>query len=68
MLGYIKEIAAATSDANYRSDIETQIQQIEQSKPAGVVSDTDPNWQRYYRTITRMTLEVCGRRPFRKLR
>jgi hypothetical protein len=67
MLGYMKAIAAATADAKYRSDIEAQIQKIEQSKPAGAVSAVDPNWQRYYRTITRMTLEVCGTRPLKKL-
>ena len=66
MLGYIKAIAAAAADPKYRSDIESQIQQIGQSKPAGAIAATDPNWQRYYRTITRMTLEVCGSRPLRR--
>lgn len=68
MLGYMREIAAAASDAKYRSDIESQIQQITQSKPAGAVAAADPNWQRYYRTITRMTLEVCGSRPLNRYR
>jgi hypothetical protein len=67
MLGYIKEIAAATTDAKYRSDIESQIKQIEGSKPGTPISAADPNWERYYRTITRMTLEVCGTRPLRRL-
>jgi hypothetical protein len=66
MLGYIKAIAAAAADPKYRSDIESQIQQIGQSKPAVPIAATDPNWQRYYRTITRMTLEVCGSRPLRR--
>jgi hypothetical protein len=67
MLAYMKAIAAAAADAKYRSDTESQIQQIERSKPSGEVSSADPNWQRYYRTITRMTLEVCGTRPLRYL-
>ena len=66
MFGYMKAIAAASSDPKYRSDVESQIQKIEGSKPAGAVNATDPNWQRYYRTITRMTLEVCGTLPLRK--
>jgi hypothetical protein len=66
MLGFMKAIAVATSDANYRSYIEAQIKQIEQSTPAGPVSGTDANWQRYYRTITRLTLEVCGMRPLKR--
>jgi hypothetical protein len=65
MLGFMKAIAAAASDAKYRSDIESQIQQIERSKPAGPVDANNSDWQRYYRTITRMTLEVCGTRPLR---
>lgn len=68
MLGYTKGIAAAAADPKYRSDIESQIQQIERSKPAGPMAAADPNWQRYNRTITRMTLEVCGSRPLKKYR
>jgi hypothetical protein len=68
MLGYMRDIAAAAADPKYRSDIESQIQQITQSKPAGPLAAADPNWQRYYRTITRMTLEVCGSRPLRRYR
>lgn len=67
MLGFMKGIAAASADAKYRSDIETQITQLENSKPAGAIAAPDPNWQRYHRTITRMTLEVCGVRPLRRL-
>jgi hypothetical protein len=68
MLGFMKEIAAAASDAKYRSDIESQIQQVTQSKPTSALDAADPNWQRYNRTITRMTLEVCGSRPLKKYR
>ena len=68
MLGFMRAIAAAASDAKYRSDVESQIQQIEQSKPTGSVNSADPNWQRYHRTITRMTLEVCGVRPLKNYR
>lgn len=68
MLGYMRGIAAAAADPKYRSDIESQIQQIAQSKPAGALVATDPNWQLYYKTITRMTLEVCGCRPLMRYR
>jgi hypothetical protein len=67
MLGKMREIAAVTVDAKYRSEIEAQVQQIEQSKPSSAVSAADREWQRYHRTITRMTLEVCGMRPLKNL-
>jgi len=67
MLEKMREIAAVTTDAKYRSDLEAQIQQIAQSRPAGNANAGDAQWQRYHRTITRMTLEVCGTRPLRNL-
>ncbi len=66
MLGFMKEIAAAAADPKYRSDTESQIQKVTQSKPTNALAAADPNWQRYNRTITRMTLEVCGSRPLKK--
>jgi hypothetical protein len=68
MLGYMRAIAAATADAKYRSDIESQIQKIEQQRPPGAPVAADPQWELYRKTITRMTLEVCGERPFKNFR
>jgi hypothetical protein len=65
MLDRMKAIAAAASDAEYRAKIEAQIRQIEAAKPTTALNAADPAWILYYRTLTRMTLEVCGRRPFK---
>lgn len=65
MLDRMKAIAAAASDAEYRAKVEGQIRQVEAAKPTTPVNATDPVWILYYRTLTRMTLEVCGRRPFK---
>lgn len=64
MLDRVKAIATAATDAEYRAKLEAQIRQVEAAKPTTPLSNTDPAWDRYYRTLTRMTLEVCGRRPF----
>ena len=65
MLDRMKAIAAAASDAEYRAKVEAQIREIEGAKPATPVNSSDPAWILYHRTLTRMTLEVCGRRPFK---
>jgi len=65
MFGFMRAIAQVTADASYRSDIESQIQQIQQAKPPTPLSAADPGWQLYHRTVTRMTLEICGTRPFK---
>jgi hypothetical protein len=68
MLDFMKEIARVTTDASYRSTIEAQIKQLEQAKPAGAPVAADRAWQLYHKAITRMTLEVCGTRPFKNYR
>lgn len=65
MIAFMKGIAAVTTEAAYRSTIESQLKEIAQGKPAGQPAAADPAWQLYYKTITRMTLEVCGTRPFK---
>jgi len=65
IIGFMRGIAAVTNDASYRSTIESQIKEIENSKPQTPISSVDPLWMTYHRVITRMGLEVCGKRPFR---
>lgn len=65
MLGFMKAVANEIADGDYRASVESQIRQVEQGKPTTAPSTGDPAWQTYYKAITRMTLEVCGRRPFR---
>ena len=65
MLTFMKAIAKETTDSEYRANVESQITQVEQAKPTSVLNVNDPPWQLYYKTITRMTLEICGKRPFK---
>jgi hypothetical protein len=67
MLDRMKAIAAQAVDAEYRANVEAQIRQIESAKPPTAVDNADPAWRIYHRTVTRMTLEVCGRQPFKGL-
>jgi hypothetical protein len=68
MIGFMKAIADVITDAKYRSDLEQQIQQLEAGRPAGAPNSGDQSWQTYRRTLTRMTLQVCGTRPFKNYR
>lgn len=68
MINYMKAIANEITDGEYRASVESQIRQVEQGKPGTPAPDAaDSLWQTYYKTITRMTLEICGRRPFKEL-
>ena len=65
MLNLMREVAAVIGDATYRSNVESQINQVQQQRPATLRAAADPEWLRYHTAITRMTLEICGRRPLR---
>lgn len=67
MLGLMHAIATEITDSEYRANVESQIRQVEQARPTTPVNAADQQWQLYYKTITRMTLEICGQRPFKRI-